>query len=337
MGANHVETLIGDVAGAEVVAVADADEARARSVAASAGDCQVREAEDLIRDSNVDAVLIASSEETHEELVLACIEASKPVLCEKPLAPTADACLRVVEAESSGIRPLVQVGFNRRFDPSYIEMKRMLDAGDVGNALFLHCVHRNLDYPPFYDSDALINATAVHDIDIARWLLGEEMVSVTVHTPRASSLVREGFQDPQFLLLESERGTLVDVEVFVNAHYGYDVRCELVGEQGTISLLPPATVSSRRAGVDGHAVAPDFRPRFATSYRSELQAWVAATAVGEVCGATAWDGYAAGAVAQAGLESLETGSKTTVRLASGPARPVHDRSQPRDGRARVLR
>jgi myo-inositol 2-dehydrogenase/D-chiro-inositol 1-dehydrogenase len=229
------------------------------------------------------------------------------------------------------------VGFNRRFDPSYVEMKRLLDAGEIGQALFLHCVHRNLDYPPFYDSDALINATAVHDIDIARWLLGEEVVSVTVHTPRASSLVREGFQDPQFVLLETERGTLVDIEVFVNAHYGYDVRCELVGEQGTVSLLPPATVSTRRAGLDGQSVAPDFRPRFAMSYRSELQAWVDAAAVGEVRGATAWDGYAAAAVAQAGLESLATGTTADVRLASRGAHAPLDASAPRVDRDRVLR
>ena len=102
------------------------------------------------RGDDVDAVLVASSEDTHEKFALACLDAG---CCagEKPLATTTEACLRVVEAEAEVARRLVQVGYMRRFDPSYAEMKRALDSGRIGQALFPHCVHCNLEYLPFYD------------------------------------------------------------------------------------------------------------------------------------------------------------------------------------------
>jgi myo-inositol 2-dehydrogenase / D-chiro-inositol 1-dehydrogenase len=320
IGTDHVRTLTTAVSGAEVAAVSDADPQRAAQAAKAACDAAThQDAFALISDDNVDAVLVASSEDTHEQFVLACLEAGKPVLCEKPLAPTPAACLRVVEAEVALGRQLVQVGFMRRFDRSYTEMKRVLGSGQIGDALFLHCLHRNAEYPPFYDSDALITATGVHDIDIARWLLGQEIVAATVHNPRASGLVRDGFQDPQFLVLHTEGGVVVDVEIFVNARYGYEVRAELVGQRGTASLMPPATVTLRYDGMDGLPVLADARPRFAPAFRNELQAWADAASAGQVAGANAWDGYAAATVAEACLRAAKTGTTTPVELAPKPA------------------
>lgn len=279
MGADHIRTLTTAVSGARVAAVNDADEGRAAGAAAEAEGARVHsDPFGLIDDAEVDAVVVASADETHEEFALACVRAGKPVLCEKPLATTSEACLRVVEAEMRGGRPLVQVGFMRRFDPSYLEMKRVLDSGRIGRALMLHSVHRNAGYPPALPDSALITGTGVHDIDIARWLLGQEIVTATAHTPRRSGLARPDFQDTRFLVLETENGVLVDVEIFVNAGYGYDVRGELVGELGSISLHPPATLTTRYEGLEGRPVARDFRPRFQDAYRNELQAWVTAGA-----------------------------------------------------------
>ena len=112
-------------------------------------------------------------------------------------------------------------------------------------------------------------------------------------------------RDPQFVVLETAGGILVDVEMFVNARYGYDIRCELVGETGTLTL--PL------------AVRPSFLERFATAYRHELQDWVRAVAHGGPPGPSAWDGYAASAVADACLESLAGGHPADVRLAARPA------------------
>jgi myo-inositol 2-dehydrogenase / D-chiro-inositol 1-dehydrogenase len=252
----------------------------------------------------VDAVVIASSDDTHEAFVLACLAARKPVLCEKPLATTGEASLRVTEAEAALGRRLVQVGFMRRFDPGYAAVKRELDDGKVGDPLLVHCAHRNPRVPPTYTSEMLITSSVTHEIDVARWLIGDEVVSATVYTPRPTSRAANGMQDPQFVILEMESGVLVDVEIFVNAGYGYDIRCELVGEAGTVALPTE--------------VAPGFLERFTSAYRHELQDWVRGLGNGAPTGPTAWDGYAASAVADACLQSLASGRPADVRLAPRP-------------------
>jgi myo-inositol 2-dehydrogenase/D-chiro-inositol 1-dehydrogenase len=321
MGAAHCRTIARTLSGARLAAVSDVDTARAAQVAAELGDARVHEDPgELIVDPGVDAVVVASSDATHRALVLACLDAEKPVLCEKPLAPSAEASLSVVEAEAALGRRLVQVAFMRRFDPGYVAVKDRLDRGEVGAALLVHCAHRNASVPDTFTSEMLVTSSATHEIDVTRWLLGEEIVAATVHAPRSTRLGADGVRDPQLLLLETADGALVDVEVFVNARYGYDIRCEVVGESGTLALAAPAAVEVRREGHDGHEVDDDFRGRFADAYREQLQAWVHALADdGGPDGPTAWDGYAAAAVADACLESLASGRRAEVRLAARPA------------------
>jgi myo-inositol 2-dehydrogenase/D-chiro-inositol 1-dehydrogenase len=303
MGAGHLRTLA-DVPGASVVAVSDVDLARARAVAGEGVEVHP-DPRSLILSDAVEAVLVVSSDATHAHFVLACLEAGKPVLCEKPLATNAAACLAIAEAEVALGRRLVQVGFMRRFDPAYVEVKRALDEGEVGAPLMLHCAHRNASVPPTYTTDMLVTSSGTHEIDIVRWLTGEEIVGVRVLSPRVTSRARDGVRDPQVLILETESGVLVDVEVFANAGYGYDIRCELVGETGTRALAP--------------AVTPGFLERFADAYLAELTDWVDALSNGGPRGPTAWDGYAASAVADACLESLADGRPVAVELASRPA------------------
>ena len=249
-------------------------------------------------------MVVASFDTTHEEFVLACLAAGKPVLCEKPLATSADACLRIVEAELAVGRRLVHLGFMRRYDPAYRAVKERLDGGAMGEVLLVHCAHRNAASPPGFTSEMLITSSAVHEIDIARWLLGEEIVGVAVRAARSTSAAADGLRDPQLVLLETAGGVLIDVEVFVNAGYGYDIRCEVVGETGTAKL--------------DEQVEPDFRARFATAYRRELEALVRAVAAGPDHGPSAWDGYAANAVADACLESLASGVPASVGLEARP-------------------
>jgi myo-inositol 2-dehydrogenase/D-chiro-inositol 1-dehydrogenase len=306
MGSAHVRTIVADVTGATVVSVSDADAARAATVGAEVPGCAVAlDPYALIGDPAVDAVVVASSDETHEAFVTGCLDAGKPVLCEKPLAATAEASLRLVEAEALGGRRLVSVGFMRRQDPGYVALKAALGRGEVGGPLMVHCAHRNAGVPAFFTSEMLITSSAIHEIDVARWLLGEEIVSATVHTPRSTAHAPDGLRDPQFVVLESEGGVLIDVEVYVNAVRGYEIRCEVVGESGSLLL-------------EESPIAPDFRGRFAAAYRHELQAWVDAVAAGIPFGPSAWDGYAANVVADACLESLARGGSAEVRL---PARP----------------
>jgi myo-inositol 2-dehydrogenase / D-chiro-inositol 1-dehydrogenase len=319
MGQDHVQRLATSVPHAKVVAVSDVNVEQAKRVGASVDARVWSDGHDLIGDDQVQAVLIASPGFTHEEFTLACIAADKPVLCEKPLAPTIDACLRVLEAEAAKPRRLVQVGFMRRYDDGFRAIKDSLDSGQVGRPLLLHCRHRNPATPPGFTSDMMITDSVVHDIDVTRWLLGQEVVAANVFKPRPSSKAPEGLQDPQMVLLETAEGVLVDVESFVNCQFGYDIRYELVGETGTVSLGEPAGVQIRQQGRYYGPIPAGWRERFGAAYQRELEEWVTGVLQGQTTGPSAWDGYATTAVAEAAVESLIEGRRTTVELVDRPA------------------
>jgi len=319
MGAEHARLLSEAISQSELEAVFDVDSARAAAVAANSGARVFDDPMVLIKDDRVDAVLIASSDQTHEDFVLAAIAAGKPVLCEKPLAPTVEGCTRIMRAEAEAGTRLVSVGFMRRHDPGYVEMKRALESDQLGRPLLVHCTHRNASVAPGHPTSMLISGSAVHEIDIVRWLLDEELAAVTVYTPR-SAAAAVGTQDPLMLILESVSGVLIDVEVFVNAAYGYDVRCELVADRGTILLDSPAATVIRSSGSAARTVPADWRPRFAEAYRRELQDWVFGIAAGDPArSASSWDGYVATEVAQVSIRALETGQRQEFSLMEKPS------------------
>ena len=320
IGQDHIRRITQVLTGGSVTAVSDVDAARAGQVAAGLPGATVHDsAQDLIGDEHVDAVLVASWGAAHEEQVVAAIGAGKPVFCEKPLAPASDACQRIMDAEMAAGRRLVQVGFMRRFDAGYRAMKATLDDGGIGAPLLMHCAHRNPSVPPYgFTTDMIISDSAVHEIDIVRWLFGEEIVAATVLTPRRSSQAGDGLQDPLILLLEMASGVLVDDELFVNARYGYDVRGEIVGETGTVALADVSEVTVRAGNRYAGRVPVDWRDRFVRAYDTELQEWLNAVAAGGATGPSSWDGYAAAAVTDAALDALRTGRRTSVAI---PERP----------------
>lgn len=315
MGAAHAQALAAVVVGAHVVGVLEFDPERAATVAQEVGAKVYASAAELIGSPDVDALVIASPDPTHAELVLACVEAGKPVLCEKPLADGPGDAERILAAEQQAGRRLVQVGFMRRYDPGYVALKAALDAGAVGAPALVHCVHRNVAAHASATSAGIVTGSMVHELDIVRWLLDDEIASLSVRSPHRGP----GLADPQLATLEMESGVLVSVDVFVNAGYGYDVRCEVVGAHGSVSLVPPAQVSTRTAGLEGAMIPGDFVVRFAEAYRLELGDWVLATRAGRVDGPTAWDGYVAGLVAAAGVQALRTDQRVQVVLPERPA------------------
>jgi myo-inositol 2-dehydrogenase/D-chiro-inositol 1-dehydrogenase len=318
MGQDHIRRLAASVLRVEVVAVSDVNTEQARRVGDGVGARVYGDGHELIADDRVEAVLIASPGFTHEEFTLACLAADKPVLCEKPLAPTVGACLRVLEAEAAKPRRLVQVGFMRRYDDGFRALKDGLDGGRVGQALLLHCRHRNPDVPPGFTTDMMITDSVVHDIDVTRWLLGQEIVATTVYKARRTSKAPEGLADPQMVMLETAEGVVVDVESFVTCQFGYDIRYELVGETGTLSLSEQAGVLVRQDGQYHGPIPADYRERFAGAYQHELQEWVDGVLAGQVIGPSAWDGYATQAVAEAAVESQTKGDRVQVELVERP-------------------
>jgi myo-inositol 2-dehydrogenase / D-chiro-inositol 1-dehydrogenase len=320
IGQDHVRRITEVLSGGAVVGVADADPGRAESTAAAVPGAQVyATGHDLINDGGVDAVLVASWGTAHEESVLASIAAGKPVFCEKPLAPTKEACLRIVDAEAASGRRLVQVGFMRRYDAGYQALKAVLDDGAIGAPLLMHCAHRNPSVPPYgFTTDMMVSDSAVHEIDLVRWLFGEEIVAANILKPRRSSKASAGLHDPLIVLLEMASGVLVDVEVFVNATYGYDIRGEVVGENGTVALGSADDVVVRQAGQRSGRVPASWQQRFRRTYDAELQDWLDAVAAGTPAGPSSWDGYAAAAVTDSCLEALRTGNRATVSLPECP-------------------
>ncbi|MFD9431090.1 Gfo/Idh/MocA family protein [Streptomyces sp. NPDC060002] len=319
MGADHIRRLDRVVSGARVAAVADPDAARAKGAVAGIEGVTVHtEVEAALDAPGVEAVLIASPGPAHQEALLAAFARGLPVLCEKPMVPDSAGALRVLEAEARLGRRLTQIGFMRRYDAGYRRLKSLLDDGRLGRPLMLHCVHRNVSSPPGFTSAMLIDSSVSHEIDAARWLLGQELTAVTVRRPRPSPGAPQGLLDPQFVLFETDGGALVDVEVFVNCGFGYQVRCEAVCEAGSARIGDDQGMLVTVRGTAGADVPQDYLVRFADAYDREVQAWVDATRRGRVTGPTVWDGYAASAVAEAGIRSLESDTRVAVELAPRP-------------------
>ena len=320
IGKDHIRRLTGVLSGASVVAVTDVDAEMAKAAAADipGGALVHPDGKALINDSDVDAMVVCSWGPTHEDYVLASIAAGKPVFCEKPLATSQDACLRILEAEVAAGRRLVQVGYMRRYDAAYRALKSTVDAGTIGLPLMMHCTHRNSSVPAYYNSDSLITDTAVHEIDMVRWLFGEEIVATATLSPRRS---RNGgdLPDPLVLLLEMASGILVDVEISVNIRYGYDIRGEVVGENGTVALGEASPITLRLDGGVVNRVPADWRERFIRAYDIELQEWIDAVRTGGELGPNSWDGYAAAVVSDAALQARRTNSRVTVQLPERPA------------------
>lgn len=314
MGAAHVRFLTEGVPGVAITEVYDRDTARAAEVGGAVGAVVADSADALIGSAAVDAVLIASPDPSHADLSIACVEAGKPAMCEKPLAPTAKDAYRVVEAELDAGRALVQLGFVRRFDPGFRALRATVSDGSLGRPQVVHAVHRNARNATSTDDATLVTGSMVHELDTVPWLLDDPLVAVRVESP-----VSEGFRDPQLATLWTRGGVMVTVEVFVNAGYGYEVACEVVGTEATASLAPSSSVIVRRAGTRGRHVDDDFVAAFADGYRLELAAWAAAAARGTIEGPSAWDGYVAAVAAEAGVASLRGGTRESVDPGARPA------------------
>ncbi len=320
MGRAHVERIAKELAGGKVVAVADLNLEGAKAVAEPLGAKAYGSGAELIADPDVDAVLIATFGKVHAPDVLRAVAAGKYVLCEKPLATTSADCISILEAEVKAGKKLVTVGFMRRFDKGYQEMRELRESGELGYATLVHCRHRNPTVPEGYTTRNMIDDTAIHEIDTCRYLLGEEIVSVRIDTPRATSRCFEHLQDPLVLVAKTESGVLIDDEVNVNIQFGYSIECELVLEAGTIRLGDQERTHIRDGYGNRNAICSSHIDRFHDAFNTEVQQWIRAVERDEHTGSDAWDGYAATAVVEAALQSLEDGGKEyPVTLVERPA------------------
>jgi myo-inositol 2-dehydrogenase / D-chiro-inositol 1-dehydrogenase len=332
MGAFHVDALSKRVRGAQVTVVNDFLADKAAEVAGKVGARVEADPLAAIRDSDVDAVLIATPGAAHHEQVNACLDRGIPVLCEKPLTTDVASSYALVQKEKALGKQLIQVGFMRRFDPEYVALQKLISGGGLGNPLMVHCTHRNPTVGDHFNSESMIRDSVVHEVDSVRFLLGEELTSVEVIRGAATSSAPHGTHDPMLVIFETESARIVTDEIFVRTGVAYEVRTEVVGEKGSAFIgldqnLQIKSTDGRWSGV----MTPSFVERFGQAYDIELQRWVDAAKAGTIDGPSAWDGYAAVAVCEAGVLAVRSGVKVHVHLAGGSSVASIEAEEPHAG------
>lgn len=321
MGSRHVNNIQQRISGAHVVGLFDVDAARlAALTATTCPDAAVfASPADLINDDRIDAVLIASPNDKHAEQTWQCVQAGKPVLCEKPLATTAAEAWRVIEAETALNRRLVTVGFMRRFDPPHTAVNDAVQAGRIGAAQLYKGTHRNESMPPGFPREYVVSQSAVHDIDAARWLLGQEVSRVYARGIRVDPTANADTLDLVLLTLDFGNGSLASIEVYLSARYGYEVTAEIVGAGGVATTRTSEPMLLRANNNRGVTMPGDWLGWFTDAYIIEVQAWVDGLRRGQPVGASAWDGYMAQLVSDACLTSLDSGQPEPVICPPKPA------------------
>ena len=315
MGAGHARFLTEHVKDARVSALMDVDESRMGALAKELGDgvATFTTAEDFYAHPDIDAVIIASPDALHVPHLRLALAKGLPTLCEKPIATTVDDARTIVaEVEATEKRlgkPLVHLGFMRRFDPSYVKLKKMLESGEYGAPLVARISTRNVSSPGI-TTPGLYTNMAVHDFDIWRWLTGDNWDSVVTHYPKSNSLSPAGLKDPLIFVAQLKGGITMVADVVANDNYGYDVRTEVICEKGSVEMGIFGDIITRHkmvAGVaQGGPMVKNWIPRFEDAYIEELKAWIATmtTGVNNPNLATAADGLAAAEACQMGVASL---------------------------------
>jgi myo-inositol 2-dehydrogenase/D-chiro-inositol 1-dehydrogenase len=320
MGADHIIRIENRIVGATVSAIVEPDEGRAKAAMAEAPSAKwYPNIEAALASGDVEAVLIATPGQFHEPVLLPAIAAGLPILCEKPLTPDAESSLKIVNAEIAGGKQLIQVGFMRRFDAGYIELRKLIESGEQGELLGLHCAHRNPSVPDSYHNDMLVYDSIVHEIDAVRFLTDSPIRSVEIKQMKRNSLSPEGLMEPILALLETESGVLATVEMNVSVQFGYQVKTEAVFQKGIAEIGRSAGMNLFAGGSISTAEHMSFKTRFAAAYDNQIQRWVKAVKRGTIDGPSAWDGYLAAAAVEAGLEALHSGNKVVASYEAKPA------------------
>jgi predicted dehydrogenase len=322
IGQWHARLVAEALPGAHLVGIADTDAARAERLAQALGvERWHRSHQELLARPDIDAVVIATPSNTHAEIVCDAARAGKPIFCEKPLALTiAETDRAIVAAATAGV-PL-QLGFHNRFRPAYIAAHVAIQAGEIGAPLLFKALHRDERIPPpsFCDvevSGGILVDMGIHNFDLARWLLGDEIAEVYAVAPPPAhpGLAEVGDVDRALVSLRMRGGAVGSVEVVRNTHYPDESRHDVLGSAGTLLLgVPPqtnllvATAEQRRG-----ALTPELSMAVNDGYRGELAAFVECVAAGRMPEVDGHTSRAALAAALAARESLRVGRPIEVQ------------------------
>lgn len=312
LGKRHAENVRFVIPEARLVAVADADAQRAAQVAAELGiEHSYDNVEALVARKDVQAVVIASPSKFHASATEAAAAAGKHVFCEKPPALTleeAEAAMKAVAR--AGV--MLQIGFMRRYDPAYARAKKRIEAGEIGDPIIFKSLGRDRQPPPLSFFKSGINGTlfsdsAIHDFDLARWLMRDEVAEVHAFagTTACPELAQLGDIDSCVVNLRFARGGIGNVEAFRQSRYGYDIRTEIQGTKGAMQigyLRQTAELVLTGSGA-AYDVVDHWLVRFAEAYLNELREFVRTVLAGGSLKVTGEDGRRALQVALAAERS----------------------------------
>lgn len=317
IGRVHATNIAGH-SESELVAVSDVNEEAARSLATSFG-ATVASSKEILEDPGIDAVLIATSTDTHSDLIEQAAGAGKAVLCEKPVdlsLERAKACLKAVSTASVP----VMIGFNRRFDPNFAGVKTALEAGEIGRPELLSITSFDPSPPPvsyIKVSGGLFRDMMIHDFDMANFIMGE--APKTVHAVGSSIVDPEigaaGDVDTAVVTLTYADGRIAVIKNSRRAVYGYDQRVELLGSEGLLSagnVLEHTVSKSTKSGVMSAKPEFFFLERYMRAYAAEWDAFVRAIVEGSPIPVTLQDGVAALAIAEAATQSAASGRSVSL-------------------------
>jgi len=310
IGRVHAKAVAG-AAGAELVAVADAVPEAAKAIAASYA-TEVRSVEAIISAKDVDAVLITTPTDLHAQMIEQAARAGKAIFCEKPIDLSVERvrrCLEVTRAEKAAL----MVGFNRRFDPNFMEARARIDAGAIGEVEMASITSRDPAPPPLAyvaRSGGLFRDMTIHDFDMAAFLLGEDPVTVFA---AASNLVdpaigAAGDIDSASLVLTTKSGKIAQISNSRRATYGYDQRIEVHGSKGMVSAENVRATTVEVADADGYRRDPllnFFMTRYTQAYANEIAAFIEAVEAGRPMSPSGEDGLKALLMAEAAVKSLK--------------------------------
>ena len=282
MGRGHALYLSDYVKGGKVVAIYDTNLATAQKVAKEVFKKTkvlpkvYKDLSMILDDQLVKAVIIASPDHLHANHLEKAILAGKDVLCEKPLASKEKDARKVAKLVRNS-KSIVGIGFMRRFDRPYQDLKKEIESGKYGKVLQIRCTSRNVSSPTATTAMLLTNV-AVHEIDIIRWLLGEEIVSVGVNFAKTTSKANSHLSDPISVNCHTESGVLVTIDICANSTYGYEVGMEVITENGSLvienlgqlNIAYNFKLPTRKGGT----LHKDWMGRFKPAYIAELKAFV---------------------------------------------------------------
>jgi len=304
---------------ARLVGVTDVSADAANNLAQATGAKVFASNEAVIADSSVGAILICTPTDTHADLIELAVKAGKAVFCEKPVdlsAARVRQCLDVVTAAGGKL----MIGFNRRFDPNFHALKQRLLEGEIGAPEIVTIISKDPSPPPvsyIARSGGIFRDMMIHDLDLARYLLGEEPVEVSA---MAAALVDPaigvaGDFDSAVVNLKTASGKLCQISNSRRATFGYDQRIEVHGALGMLRAHNVPLTTVEKAGAHGFTTEPAlpfFLERYAAAYRTEIDTFIEGVLAGSILNPTGLDGLKALELADAATESAKSGK--TVRL-----------------------